>query len=143
MKAERWYAEQFYLLDSLAAARPDGGTLLDSTLVVWVQGAGRRPPTTARTSPGLAGGKPSTGRYVDFGGAPHQKLLVSIRRAMGLTPNPRRRKRTGPSRRTHRVTPSPRLPPMDSTPTIPDEKHPAKARARSSLLTAAALVAAC
>ena len=33
----------------------------------------------------LAGGQYfGAGRYVDFGGAPHQKLLVSICQAMGL-----------------------------------------------------------
>ncbi len=88
VKAERWYAEQFsYLLDSLAAAPdPDGGTLLDSTLVVWCKELGDGRLHDCKSVPWvLAGGKTfSLGRYVDFGGAPHQKLLVSICQAMGL-----------------------------------------------------------
>jgi len=88
VKAERWYSEQFvYLLDALAAAPdPDGGTLLDTTLVVWCKELGDGRLHDCKSVPWvLAGGKAFTmGRYVDFGGAPHQKLLVSICQAMGL-----------------------------------------------------------
>ena len=88
VKTERWYAEQFsYLLDSLAASPdPEGGTLLDSTLVVWCKEMGDGRLHDCKSVPWvLAGGKTfSLGRYVDFGGAPHQKLLVSICQAMGL-----------------------------------------------------------
>jgi len=88
IKTERWYSEQFvYLLDSLAAAPdPEGGTLLDSTLVVWCKELGDGRLHDCKGVPWvLAGGKSfSMGRYVDFGGAPHQKLLVSICHAMGL-----------------------------------------------------------
>lgn len=88
VKAERWYSEQLvYLLDALAAAPdPEGGSLLDSTLVVWCKEMGDGRLHDCKSVPWvLAGGKTfSLGRHVDFGGAPHQKLLVSICQAMGL-----------------------------------------------------------
>lgn len=89
VKAERWYSEQFvYLLDALAAAPdPEGGSLLDTTLVVWSKELGDGRLHDCKSVPWvLAGGQYfGLGRYVDFGGAPHQKLLVSICQAMGLT----------------------------------------------------------
>jgi uncharacterized protein DUF1552 len=90
--AERWYAEQFgYLLGALAAIPEPGGsgTLLDNTLVLWAKelADGRR--HDGKSVPfilaGGAGGYLKTGRYLNFNGAPHQKLLVSICHAMGLT----------------------------------------------------------
>ncbi|MFO0589478.1 MAG: DUF1552 domain-containing protein [Polyangiaceae bacterium] len=88
VKTERWYAQQFtYLLDSLEATPdPAGGTLLDSTLVVWCKELGDGRLHDCKSVPWvLAGAKAfSMGRYVDFGGAPHQKLLVSICQALGL-----------------------------------------------------------
>jgi hypothetical protein len=88
VKTERWYAEQFaYLLGSLdAVPDPDGGTLLDTTLVVWSKELGDGRLHDCKSVPWvLAGGQYfTTGRYLDFGGAPHQKLLVSICQAMGL-----------------------------------------------------------
>ncbi len=85
---ERWFAEQFgYLLTQLAAA-PDaaGGTLLDSTLVVWCKelGDGRLHDCVSVPWVLAGGGVFQTGRYLQAGGAPHQKLLVSICQAMGL-----------------------------------------------------------
>lgn len=88
VKTERWYSQQFsYLLDSLeATADPAGGTLLDSTLVVWCKELGDGRLHDCKSVPWvLAGGKAfSLGRYVNFGGAAHQSLLVSICAAMGL-----------------------------------------------------------
>jgi hypothetical protein len=85
---ERWYAEQFaYLLDSLKATPdPEGGTMLDSTLVVWSKELGDSRMHDCKSVPFvLAGGRYfNLGRYVSFNGAPHQKLLVSICQAMGL-----------------------------------------------------------
>lgn len=86
--AERWYAKQFaYLLDSLAATPdPAGGTMLDSTQVVWCKELGDGRLHDCKSVPFvLAGGKYfKNGRYLSFGGAPHQSLLVSICQAMGL-----------------------------------------------------------
>jgi uncharacterized membrane protein YgcG len=87
--AERWVATQFkYLLDTLAAtADPGGGTLLDSTLVVWCKelGDGRLHDCVSVPWVLAGGGVFAPGRYLNFGGAPHQKLLVSICHALGLT----------------------------------------------------------
>jgi hypothetical protein len=90
--AERWHAEQFaYLLSALGTLPEPGGsgTMLDNTVVLWAKelADGRR--HDGKSVPfilaGKAGGYLKTGRYLNFGGAPHQKLLVSICQAMGLT----------------------------------------------------------
>lgn len=90
--AERWFAGEFaYLLEQLKS-RPDpegGGTMLDTTVVVWAKELGDGRAHTCQDVPfilaGNAGGRWNTGRYLTFDGAPHQKLLVSICHAMGLT----------------------------------------------------------
>lgn len=88
VKAERWFAEQFaYLLDSLKATPdPEGGTMLDSTVVVWAKELGDPRLHNCRSVPFvLAGGRYfQLGRYLNFNGAPHQKLLVSLCHAVGL-----------------------------------------------------------
>ncbi len=87
--AERWFATQFaYLLDKLAVA-PDpagGGSLLDTTLVVWAKEMGDSRAHVCTDVPFvLAGGGAFTpGRYLRTGGAAHARLLVSICHAMGL-----------------------------------------------------------
>lgn len=88
VRAERWYAAQFAgLLERLRAAPdPQGGTLLDSTLVVWAKelGDGRLHECASVPFVLAGGGVWKTGRLLSFGGAPHQRLLVSICQAMGL-----------------------------------------------------------
>jgi len=86
--AERWFAEQFaYLVGKLAAAPdPDGGTLLDSTLVVWAKEMGDSRLHVCTDVPFvLAGAGFRPGRYLRAAGAPHGRLLVSICHALGLT----------------------------------------------------------
>lgn len=89
-RVERWFAEQFrYLVEQLAATPdPLGGTLLDSTLVVWAKEMGDSRLHVCTDVPfvlaGSAGGHFSTGRYLRFGGEPHNQLLVSICQAMGI-----------------------------------------------------------
>ena len=89
VKAERWFSEQFgYLLGKLAAtADPAGGTLLDSTLVVWCKEMGDARAHVCTDVPFvLAGGGAFTpGRYLKTGGTAHARLLVSICHALGLT----------------------------------------------------------
>ena len=88
---ERWFADQFaYLLDALQA-RPDlenGGTLLDSTLVVWAKELGDSRLHNCRSVPFvLAGGARTSlrfGRYLTYNGEPHQKLLTSVCNALGI-----------------------------------------------------------
>jgi hypothetical protein len=89
VKAERWYAEQFAaLVDRLKKAPdPAGGSLLDSTLVVWAKemGDGRLHDCFSVPFVLAGGGVFKPGRYLQLGGVPHQKLLVSICQAMGLS----------------------------------------------------------
>lgn len=84
---ERWNAAQFaYLLESLKAAPdPAGGTMLDSTLVLWAKELGDGRMHTCASVPWvLAGGGLRTGRYLRLGGENHARVLVSICRAFGL-----------------------------------------------------------
>ena len=91
---ERWYAEQFaYLVDQLLAT-PDpetGGSLLDSTVVLWAKELGDGRMHTCEAVPfviaGDGGGAFRTGRYVQCDGQYHSKLLISICQAMGLSNN--------------------------------------------------------
>lgn len=90
VKAERWFAEQFaYLLGKLATTPdPAGGTLLDSTLVVWAKEMGDARLHVCTEVPMVlagGGGAFATGRYLKTSGASHVHLLVSVCQAMGLT----------------------------------------------------------
>ena len=88
---ERWSAEQFaYLLASLdALPEPDGeGTMLDNSVVLWAKEMGDSRAHVCTDVPFvLAGGSGcfNTGQYLSFDGEPHNKLMVSICQAMGLT----------------------------------------------------------
>jgi hypothetical protein len=88
VKAERWYAEQFaYLVTQMKQK----GLLADS-LVVWIKELGDSSLHNAIDVPfvmaGGAGGALATGRYLDFKGVSHQKLLASMVQAMGVDPSP-------------------------------------------------------
>jgi hypothetical protein len=91
VKCERWFAEQFaYLLDALKA-RPDlegGGSLLDTSLVLWAKELGDSRLHSCRSVPfllaGGAGGYFRMGRSLQYSAVPHQKLLTSVCHAMGL-----------------------------------------------------------
>ncbi len=88
VQAERWNTEQFaYLLGRLdGLPDPEGGTLLDSTLVLWAKELGDGRMHTCESVPWvLAGGGLRTGRYLQLGGAHHAQVLVSICRRFGLT----------------------------------------------------------
>lgn len=86
---ERWYAQQFaYLLSALKAAPdPQGGTLFDSTLVVWAKELGDSRLHVCQSVPFVlagGGGYFPLGRYLKYQSAPHNQLLTSICNAMGL-----------------------------------------------------------
>ncbi len=89
VKCERWFAEQFaYLLDKLAATSdPAGGTLLDSTLVLWCKEMGDARLHVCTDVPMVlaGGGAFTTGRFLETKGAAHAQLLLSICHGMGLT----------------------------------------------------------
>jgi hypothetical protein len=90
VQAERWFATQFaYLLTRLAGA-PDpegGGSLLDTTQVVWAKEMGDSRLHVCTDVPFVLAGGPAftPGRYLRTGGAPHARLLLSLCHAMGLT----------------------------------------------------------
>jgi hypothetical protein len=90
--AERWYATQFgYLLDRLRALPdPDGGggTLLDGTVVVWAKELGDGRLHECKGVPFVlagGGGAIRTAQHLVVDGEPHQKLLVAICQAVGLS----------------------------------------------------------
>lgn len=84
----RWFVEQFaYLIDQLAARPEDGGTMLDHSLL-WLctevcDGNIHSHDDMPFVLAGGAGGRLRTGRKLDFNGAPHGNLLVTLARAMG------------------------------------------------------------
>ncbi len=88
VSAERWYAGRFAALIERLAALPEpagDGRLLDHTLVVWAKELGDSRLHDTRSVPFvLAGGPARGGRYLDLGGVPHQRLLVTLCHAMGL-----------------------------------------------------------
>jgi len=91
VNCERWFAEQFaYLLDQMLATEDPatGGSMLDTTLVLWAKELGDGRAHTCTDVPwviaGNAGGFFSTGRYVDLGGATQDGVLTSITNAFGL-----------------------------------------------------------
>ena len=84
-----WYSEQLaYFLDLLDAIPEGDGTVLDHTLVVWGSEIGRGWDHSFDLVPfvvaGGGNGAWPTGRFLDAGGVEHNRLLVSIARAMGV-----------------------------------------------------------
>lgn len=87
LEINKWYTEQFaYLLGVMDGIQEGDNTLLDNTVVVWVNELGKGNDHSRRDIPFiLAGGCQGhfrTGRHIDFGGQPHGKLLVSLTHAM-------------------------------------------------------------
>jgi hypothetical protein len=88
-----WFAQQFaYLIGKLDAVdEGDGTTVLDNTVVVWGNelGVGQ---THSRTNipfvmAGSCGGYFDTGRFIEYPGAWHNDLLVSLCNAMDAPVN--------------------------------------------------------
>jgi hypothetical protein len=105
-KIYTWFAERFaYLLGKLDAIPEGNGTLLDNSIVVWGSEIGKGNTHALAPTPfivaGGGGGAISTGRFLQLSSAPpaaygasqaafpassyHNRLLVSICRAMGLS----------------------------------------------------------
>jgi hypothetical protein len=88
--AERWIAEQFlYLVQRLDALPEPGadGSMLDHTLLLWAKELADGRLHNCESVPFVLAGASSfltTGRYLQLGGVPHQKLLVSLCQGMGL-----------------------------------------------------------
>jgi hypothetical protein len=94
-KVQTWFAEQVAkLIDGLkATADSDGQTLFDNTLLFWANDLGRGTHARQRYPFMLATGNFTlpdgkvleTGRYLKYpGGTPHNNLLTSVGRIMGL-----------------------------------------------------------
>ncbi len=84
-----WYAEQFaYLLGKLDSVQEGDGTLLDNTVVVWVNELGKGNNHSRDNVPivmaGSAGGHFRTGRYLNYGSRTHNNLWVSLQNAFGI-----------------------------------------------------------
>jgi hypothetical protein len=91
-RINHWYTEQFaYLLAAMKAIPEGEGTLLDNSVVLWVNELGKGNSHTRRDLPfvlaGNCQGYFNTGRYMSYGGADeqayHGRLLVSMCHAMG------------------------------------------------------------
>jgi hypothetical protein len=91
IKINAWHSEQVaYVLDRLAAVpETGGGTMLDSTVLLWGNELGAGNTHTYQNIPwvlaGGAGGYFRMGRSLRYVNQPHNNLLVSICHAMGLT----------------------------------------------------------
>jgi hypothetical protein len=84
-----WYATQIAYLVSKLAAIPEGnGTVLDNTVLVWGNELSVGNTHSHKSIPfvliGNAGGAFKTGRSLDFGGVPNNRLLISLLQAMGV-----------------------------------------------------------
>jgi Protein of unknown function (DUF1552) len=89
LEVNKWYTSQFaYLLESMNSIQEGDSTLLDNSVVVWVNELGKGNSHTRNDIPFiLAGdcqGHFDTGRAMNMNGAPHGQLLVSLAQAMGV-----------------------------------------------------------
>jgi hypothetical protein len=85
----RWYADQIaYLARQLAAVTEGDRTILDNTVMVWGNELSLGNSHSHTEIPfmllGSAGGRLRTGRYLQFGSQPHNRLLVSLLQVMGV-----------------------------------------------------------
>lgn len=92
VQINRWYAEKFaQILDKMKAIPEGEGTLLDNTVVVWVNELGKGNSHTRNDVPyilgGSCGGYFRTGRYLQYDQDPHNNFLVSLCNAMGVQTN--------------------------------------------------------
>lgn len=89
VRINTWYAQQFaYFLEKLASIPEGSGSVLDRTLVVWLNELGDGGAHTHVLTPwvlgGDAGGFLKTGRLLSVPGEPHNRLLLTLAHAMGV-----------------------------------------------------------
>jgi hypothetical protein len=89
-KIYTWYAEMFGKFLGKLDAIPEGtGTMLDNSLVVWGSELGKGNSHSFDKIPfvvaGGAAGKLKTGRYLQYDGVEHNRLLVSMAQLMGVS----------------------------------------------------------
>jgi hypothetical protein len=90
MRINRWYAEQFrYLIERMKAVPEGDGTMLDNTVLVWVNELGRGNSHTRDNVPyvlaGSCGGFFNTGRHLQYALTNHNDFLLTLAHGMGLT----------------------------------------------------------
>jgi hypothetical protein len=78
-----------YLCGKLDAIPEGEGTLLDNTVVLWINELGRGNSHSRNNIPivmaGSAGGYFRTGRFLQYDETPHNNLLVSLLNAFGIS----------------------------------------------------------
>lgn len=87
-KINNWYATQFaYLIDQMKKVPEGDGTMLDNTVILWVNELGVGNSHTRRDEPFIIAGSCQnyfkTGRYLQYSGDYHNNLLLSVINAMG------------------------------------------------------------
>lgn len=88
VEINHWYAEQYaYLLSKLAEQPELDGSLLDNTVVLWVNEQGNGDTHTKTEIPmvmaGNAGGKLRTGRWLQYQDRAHNDLYVALLNMFG------------------------------------------------------------
>ncbi|MGA9525337.1 MAG: DUF1552 domain-containing protein [Myxococcaceae bacterium] len=85
---DRWYAERFAgLLERLAAIPEGDGTLLDHTQILWVNELAEGNTHSQKNMPFVLAGHAAgfrMGRCVQYNGASHSDLLLSLLHGMGV-----------------------------------------------------------
>ena len=101
VKINTWYSEQVaYMAQKLKDTPEPGGdgNMLDHTTIIWTNELGKGNSHTRNSIPFVMVGGGlgyKTGRSLNFGGQPHNRLLLSIAEAMGAPEtfgNPTRRR---------------------------------------------------
>ena len=86
---DTWFAQQFmYLMTKLDSIAEGDGTMLDNTVILWINELSQGNTHSVVNMPfvmaGSAGGYFDTGRYLQYQNAAHSDLLVSIQNAFGI-----------------------------------------------------------
>lgn len=86
---DTWFAGEFaYLLTKLDSIQEGDGTMLDNTVILWInelsQGNTHSHINMPFVMAGSGGGYFDTGRYLQYDNASHSDLLVSIQNAFGI-----------------------------------------------------------
>jgi len=86
---DRWFADQFnYLITKLDSIQEGSGTMLDNTVVLWINELSQGNTHSHVDMPFVLAGKGGdffdVGQYIEFGNVPHSNLLVSIQNCFGI-----------------------------------------------------------
>ncbi len=89
VRLNTWYAEQFaYFLHKLDSIPEGSGSVLDQTVVVWLNELGSGGTHSHEKTPwvlgGNAGGFFKTGQLLSYPGEAHNRLLLTLCHAMGV-----------------------------------------------------------